>query len=156
MCRSPGTVGRVQPASASSGWLLEPSPVRRGVAWTARPQNVGRAVGALPVPCRLAERILDEADVQRLFLPFLYSAGGHVTKATGPCWRDRAGLEAKDAPPTSLRACRAGSPIAVYPIIILMGYSVLKGPLGPFTARGLYARKDDVLHGKSKSPLPFF
>lgn len=71
-------------------------------------RNIGRAVGTLPVPCRLAERILDEADVQRLlqaggsrrdrlFLHFLYYAGCRVTEATGLCWRDLAGLKAKDA-----------------------------------------------------------
>ena len=70
-------------------------------------RNIGRAVGLLPVPCRLAERILDEADVRRLlqvggaprnrlFLHFLYYTGCRVTEATGLCWRDLAGLEAQD------------------------------------------------------------
>lgn len=70
-------------------------------------RNVGRAVEALPAPCRLAERILDETAVQRLlqagrsrrdrlFLHFLYYAGCRVTEATGLCWRDLAGLDAPD------------------------------------------------------------
>lgn len=132
-----------------------------GAAAERRPRG-----GAPPVPCRLA-RILDEEDVQRLFLPFLYSAGvpgvcAGLSAQQGGC--APIGRERRNRDPGRGSGRAAGAPPRVQDRITHRGMphkrsygvlSVLKGPFGPFTARGLYARQADVLHGKSKSPSPF-